>query len=227
MARTITGTLIGLLLTTCAMAQDSVTNYVAHYEGSFQGMDVTATRTFSCLEQKCQLKNEITALLGSISETSVLTPSEQGYKSVEYEYKQKILLNTRTRSISFANGVAHYSDRKGDKELSLSHPTYDSLNYQLLLSEAATKATPLVEFNAIRRGKVVPMTFKLVGKETVDINGEAITAMHYTQLRKNKSRHTDIWLAPELAGALVKLVFSEDDDSSELYLKRFCEQSCD
>jgi len=227
MARTIAGILVGLALNTLSMAQDADGNYVAHYEGEYKGMDVTAVRTFSCADNQCQLKNEITALLGNISETSTLTPSEDGYKSLDYEYQQKILLNTRTRSITFADNIAHYSDRNGDRELPLEHPTYDSLNYQLLLSKAATQGVELVEFHAIRRGKIVPMKFKLIASETIELNGKSIATMHYSQLRKNKSRHTDIWLAPELNGALVKLVFSEDDSTSQLHLRQFCKQSCD
>ncbi len=207
---------------TIAFQALALEGYTANYHGTYKSFDITAERTLSCEKSICELSTNATAFLGEIKESSKFSYVDDQLSSLAYQYTQHLLLSKRERTVHFdGDGIAHYEDRKGTKEVAYPSPTYDNLNYQLAVSEAAKQGESTVNLNVLRRGKIVEMLFEKVKEEEILVNGERLNTVHFRQVRENSTRQTDIWLAPSLQGVLVRLKFVKDNDESTLELASF------
>lgn len=198
--------------------------YEADYQGAYYGIGISATRSFSCeqtpTETVCELRSKAEAALGTIEESSQFALVSDSAIAIEYHYQQSFLFSNRTRSLRFdrADAVAHYSDRKGDKDIALDQPYFDTLNYQFALGQAAAQGIDLIDLPVLRRGKPADWQFQLVEDTQLTVNGRNYPARHYQRVTDDSDKAVDIWLSPEHNGLLLKLVYTEDGKSHSLEL---------
>lgn len=198
--------------------------YEADYQGAYYGIGIVATRSFSCeqtdAETICELRSKAEAALGTIEETSRFALESDSPIAIEYNYQQSFLFSNRSRTLRFdrTDAVAHYSDRKGDKDIALDRPYFDTLNYQFALGQAAAQGVNLIDLPVLRRGKPADWQFQLVEETNLIVNDQNYQARHYQRVTDDSDKAVDIWLSPELNGLLLKLVYTEDGKSHSLEL---------
>lgn len=200
--------------------------YEAIYEGSYSGLDITATRRFFCelrdaatATQSCALSTVLEAVLGTISEESLFQIEDQSITALSYRYDQRFFLSKRSRSIDFSTtGIVLYEDRHGAKTIAIEQPYLDNLSYQYALSLASINGDKVVEIPIIRRGKSDLLRFVREGTVEQQINGETITTVLFVQRREDKDKTIEVWLAPSLSGVMTGIRYTEDGSSYSLNL---------
>jgi hypothetical protein len=218
--------LSALLLCTPWSIAATTQPYEATYEGRYSGLDITATRRFSCeLEesvkpiQSCALSTVLEAVIGTISEESLFKVEGQAITARSYHYDQRFFLSERSRSIDFTHaGKIVYEDRHGAKSISIDQPYLDNLSYQYALSLAAINGDEVVEIPIIRRGKSDLLRFVREGTVEQQVNGETISTVLFVQRREDKDKTIEVWLAPALAGVMTGIRYTEDGSSYSLNL---------
>ena len=218
--------LSALLLCTPVSIAATTQPYEATYEGRYSGLEITATRRFSCepdasttATQRCALSTVLEAALGTISEESLFNIDDDKIAAHSYRYDQRFFLSKRSRSIDFTSvGTVLYEDRHGTKNITVEEPYLDNLSYQYALSLASINGDEVVEIPIIRRGKSDLLRFVREGTSEQQINGESITTVLFVQRREDKDKTIEVWLAPSLAGVMTGIRYTEDDSSYSLNL---------
>ncbi|RMA81386.1 DUF3108 domain-containing protein [Umboniibacter marinipuniceus] len=216
--------LLALLWNVPISAAESRQPYEATYQGRYSGLEITATRSFSCEHQdtdtklnNCSLSTVLEAALGTIAEESLFRVEDRNIEAQSYRYDQRFFLSRRSRSIDFNTpGAVIYEDRHGAKTIPIEQPYLDNLSYQYALSLAAINGDDTVEIPIIRRGKTDLLRFVREGSSEQQINGETISTVRFIQRREDKDKTIEVWLAPALAGVMTSIRYTEDDSSYSL-----------
>ncbi|WP_298636067.1 DUF3108 domain-containing protein [uncultured Umboniibacter sp.] len=218
--------LSGLLVSAPGINAAVPQSYEATYTGRYSGLDITATRRFSCeldeaatSTRSCKLSTILEAALGTISEESLFHLEDGTITAHSYHYDQRFFLSKRSRSIDFTTpGTVLYEDRHGVNNIPIDEPYLDNLSYQYALSAASINGDEVVEIPIIRRGKSDLLRFVREGTSEQQINDETITTVLFVQRREDKDKTIEVWLAPSLAGVMTGIRYTEDGSSYSLNL---------
>lgn len=108
--------------------------------------------------------------------------------------------------------------REGEQpvDLTVEHPHFDQLNYQLQLQWDLLRGVPMtadyLSYAVIdRKARTKQYRFRYLDTETLTLPYGDVQAIKLTRVTDNPNRQTFIWMAPDLDFSLVRLMQIEDD----------------
>jgi len=229
--------LLGLIAKTTLVLADDIKPFTldykaSYYKANFGNLDATAVyslyRVTASNDWELESKIEV-KLLGStaltIKESSIFKWVNEEPVSNQYKYSEEGL-NHLQRKIEFsANGEnAKYtiSTPNADEKivtLKLTQPGFDNLNSSLVLRKNILDGKTDISLAVVDGPKPSAQHYQMIGDESIVTPVGTFNTIHLKRIR-DSNRTTDIWLAPELDYAMVKLVQAEPNgDTINLQLK--------
>ena len=219
--------LASLLLPLPALAAEPQP-FALEYLASYGSLNGAASRSLGqdagqwLLQSKVEIKL-LGATITSIEEQSRFAWQDGLPKSISYRFEQKGA-GKRQRSLTFnADGTrAAFKVNSEQGELQVPLPGFDTLNSQLAIRHQLEEGSEEISLNVADKGEVNVQHYKVVGTESVKTPAGDFDAIHLHRVREGDSkRQTDLWLAPALDHAMVKLVQLEPDgDTIRLEVKK-------
>ena len=214
-----------LLFVTAPCLAAELQPFALDYQASYGSMNATASRSLSGPDANGQweLQSQVEVkLLGTtvtgIEERSRFAWHDDLPVSVDYRYVQKGI-GHRERGVSFDSGGQHaqwtQNDNKG--ELTLPTATYDSLNSVLVLRHQLQGGGTEFIVPVADKSEISSQRYQTLGNEQLKTPAGTFATVHLRRVRDGDSkRTTDLWLAPALDHALVKLMQVEPDGNTIL-----------
>ncbi len=161
------------------------------------------------------LQDNISSLLASIEESSLLTINANKVQPLKYHYLRKVIGKKKKRDIDFdwSNNQATNRDKK---KIALTANTQDSLSYQLQLQlDLKSGKRGKFSYNIAKKGSTDVMKFVEVGTEVVDTSMGKLKSIKLKLDRgSNAKRETFIWFSIKHNYIISKLLQKESDGSS-------------
>ncbi|WP_028116733.1 DUF3108 domain-containing protein [Ferrimonas senticii] len=98
---------------------------------------------------------------------------------------------------------SRYKDEAADLPLTL--PVYDNILYMVQLTLDLTAGKQRMEYQYIRKLKQRDMIYEVIGNDTLTLPYGTVEAVKLQRVRSNNKRQTYLWIAPQLANAIVKI----------------------
>ncbi|NVK41929.1 MAG: DUF3108 domain-containing protein [Oceanospirillaceae bacterium] len=190
------------------------------YKARYRGFDLELTRTLTPLgNDQFRFDSIADSALAQIEESSTFSRDSRGkWTPHHYSYSQKIFGLSKGYELQFneAGGKATYSDKDGDKTISISPDTLDPLLYQLRMQHDIARQRGGYSYHFLRRGKLKRYTFKVEGQDVLPLNGEGVET---TRLVKDDGDDdTRIWFSNGDGYQLTRLTYSDDGETYEINL---------
>lgn len=190
------------------------------YHATYKSIGVDSTRVLKHLgQQRWQLSSAAELLFMGIDETSEF--QLPGWQLLGFNHQRKGMSDRHNLVVRVDQEKGEFSaDARGKTQV---YPyqgmLFDELNHQLKLQldVACRPQQQQFEYLVAKRKGPRTYTYHKRGQETVDTNAGKFDAIRLE--RANEGRLISIWLAPELAYAVVKLVYEDDGEASSLSIK--------
>ncbi len=209
-----------------ASAQPPVTPFTLDYRLKSEGVPFTITATRTLKQVKGGLwKMEVSAKnwLGEIRETALFNWQSCTPQSSYYGYMRKGLGRLKEASLHLdrETGIAA-SERSGKGMLSypISDTATDELSVSLALQCALERGEKDIELDVADERSLETQRFKVVGEETLKIDGERLKTVKVQRVRDDNSpRQTFMWFAPNHQFLLVQLQQKNKDGEHVMTLQ--------
>ncbi len=195
----------------------------AKYQGSYEGMNITMTRTLTHLGgTRYRLRSKTKNFIGSFEEQEeFLWLNDLSIRPVSYRYKQKLFGISRKRSIDYnwGNLTARYKYKNKKKTIKLHDGILGPMTYQLKIQTDLLQGKESFEYKFIKRGKIKTYQFKPVGTESIRADKYSIpNAKAIARSNEGKNRKTKIWFDNDDKYTLVSLKQTKGNDSHQIFL---------
>jgi hypothetical protein len=186
--------LLVCLLPTTALAAEPQP-FELHYAASYDDFAATAARSLQVeangqwlMHSQVQLQL-FGSVVSSIDESSRFHWQLDLPLARDYLFEQKGI-GSRKRSLSFAADGSSVSFTINDNSgtLTLTNPTYDVLNSELVLRARVAAGDNDITFNVADRGEVKQHHYKVVGTETLVLPAGRFASVHVERLRDAEDR---------------------------------------
>ena len=189
--------------------------YQLTYEASYNGMPISAERQLQALPNgDYELTTTAANFFASITEKGIFSTDENGaFVHQSYQYKRNVFGKKKTEELIYdrTNMVADYTTKKKHRQVPLDKEYLNRLSYQVQLRQDLINGKELLEYQVISRGRLKTYRFEKSAQELLETDLGNIKALRVDRIRKDKSRQTALWFAPELDYLLVKLWQREED----------------
>lgn len=209
-----------------ASAQPPITPFTLDYRLKSEGIPFSITATRTLRQVKGGLwKMEVSAKnwLGEIRETALFNWQSCTPQSSYYGYMRKGLgqLKEATLNLDRENGMAD-SARTGKANFSypISETATDELSVSLALQCALASGELDIELDVADEKSLETQRFRVVGEETLKIDGERVKTVKVQRVRgANSPRQTFMWFAPKHNFLLVQLQQKNKDGEHVMTLQ--------
>ena len=150
-----------------------------------------------------------------LHETSEGRLDENGLRPLNYQYSRSGGKKEREASLAFDWNAMIVANNVDDShwKMEIHEGTLDKLASQLGMMLALGRGETDITFSIADGGKLKEYRFKVVGHETLELPAGRFETVKITKLRKNKSRETYVWCAPQLNFLPVRIWQREKDDA--------------
>lgn len=218
--------LVPMALASTAMAHPPVTPFSLDYRLKSDGIPFSITATRSLQKVRGDLwKMEVSAKnwLGEIRETALFNWQSCTPQSSYYGYMRKGLgrLKEATLHLDRETGIAA-SERTGKamRSYPISDSATDELSVSLALQCALEQGKKDIELDVADEKSLETQRFRVVGEETLKIDGERLTTVKVQRIRgANSARQTFMWFAPKHHYLLVQLLQKNNDGEHVMTLQ--------
>ncbi len=194
------------------------------YQLSWKGLALEGKRQIERLEDGNWLaRNDSRLLFMGLEERSRFGFDQGGVRSIEYRYQRKGMSKKRDLRQQFGrDGQFRSISPRGDAEVSFEAPVYDLLNHQVQMQIDLACAPPreLYRYPVARRDKVDNFDYRRVAEESVQTPAGRFDAIRLER-GDPKDFLDQVWFAPALNYAIVKLERLEDGEKAQLVLTRY------
>lgn len=207
-----------------AHTDDAVPTYTARYDVEYKGRDVgESLQTLERNGDDGYRFRSVTEAQGiarllrrqPIVEESVFEMRDGRPRPLEFRLDDGTRKGEDNVTIDFdwANGAAHVVTEDGSMDLPLEPGVHDRATLQLaLMLELDARSAP-ASHALIDDASVKTYSYELAGEETLVTPAGSHDTIKVVQRREGSSRHTIIWLAPELRYLPVRIEQRRDDES--------------
>jgi Protein of unknown function (DUF3108) len=202
-----------------SVAMVTLTPFTLTYNATYNKLNANVTRTLSqqtdaswLLGTEIQLKL-LNRTVSTISESSLFSLNNGQLQSQLYQYQQSGL-GKRSRSAEFnkASQQIRYQQNEQQRTLPYVDNIYDSLNSQLVLSQAFSRGETSVSLQVMERGNIREQRYRVLDQDPLQTSIGLLQAIHIRRERDPGSdRQTEFWLAPAYGYAIIKLKQVEAD----------------
>lgn len=198
-------------------ALDGVTLY---YEAVYKSIGVDSQRSLKQLSPgRWALQSHAEWLFFSIDEQSEFQLPD--WQLLRFDHNRKGMGDRHNLTVTVTPQSQHFSAtaRGTTKTYSYQAPLFDELNHQLKLQLDVACIPEQQEFHyrVAKRKGLREYTYTRQGKESVATDAGEFSAVRLEKF--SKGRKTTIWLAPELAYSVVKLLHEDDGETASLSIK--------
>lgn len=192
-----------------------------YYRAQIKSFEVESTRKLKSLDiGRWQLQSHARWLFMAIDERSEF--SWPDWQLHTFEHTRKGMGDKHNLKITTDYQGQHYvAEARGKApEYDFSGDLYDELNHQLRLQldVACESAQTLFSYPVAKRKGIKINEYHRAGEELIELDAGTFNTVLLQKF--DNERTTRVWLAPELAYAVVKLEHVEDGESNNLTLKR-------
>lgn len=212
-----------VLATSPVFADAKLKPYEVQYLTKQWGMKVKLTRTLSHQHNRQYVLRESgSVMLQKLKQESHFSISGNTLVPEEFTYELSGVVS-RTRKVEFPKEAGEsvrslYKDKWYDipwRKGMLDRLTQQEQVRLYLMEKGADNIDQNLAFTVVDGRKVKDYTLNLVGKERLGTVFGEIDTLHFSRKHPNKSRQTDIWLAPQWDYLMVRTVHKEDDKTIE------------
>lgn len=193
------------------------------YQGKYEGMKITVTRTLTQLGgQRYRLSSKTKSFIGSFEEhEEFFWFNDQTIQPVAYRYKQRMFGISRKRSIDYnwENKTARYKYKGKNRTIPLSDGILGPMTYQLKFQIDLLQEQKTFDYRFIQRGKIKHYKFKRLGSEQITSKKRTITnAIAFVRDNEDKKRKTKIWFNQNDQYTLASLKQTKGKKSHQIFL---------
>ena len=190
------------------------------YHATYKSIGVDSTRRLKSLgDERWQLSSEAELLFMRIDETSEFHLPD--WQLLGFNHQRKGMTDRHNLAVTVDPENAEFSAKARGKTQVYNYQgvLFDELNHQLKLQldVACRPQQNRFEYLVAKRKGPRQYTYHKRGQESVETNAGRFNAIRLE--RASEDRTISIWLAPELAYAVVKLVYEDDGESNSLSIK--------
>lgn len=163
-------------------------------------------------------KIESTGLIALVHGSSIEETSEGDLiagqiRPRHYAYRRVTKDKRKESTITFDWEHSRISSiAKGEpSDMTASPGALDKLVYQLALMQDLVRGDGPLRYAVADDGQLKVYEFSRAGSETVEIGGQAVTALKVIYARKGTARKTTLWCAPDYAYLPIKIEYVEAD----------------
>ncbi len=189
--------------------------FTATYEASYNGLNVTAVRSLTKLDNgEYKLSFDAKSFFATIEEFSQFR--WQGHQMVpsRYEYHRTGLSKDRHAVLTFdwKNKVVTNDVQNKPWSMALPAATLDKLSYQLQLSADLLNGAKTLQYQIADGGNLKEYGFELQSSEQINTPIGKVEAIKIKRIRDSDSKRvTYLWVAPAWSYMLVRLRQQEGD----------------
>ncbi len=205
------------------------TTFRAVYNADYKGMPVSAQgiRELKLIEpNKYRLTSSAKSFFASIDEHSTFILDGEQVLPLDYQYNRRGIGKNKKVNLLFDWDAHTVFDKKSKSRMEVPTGVLDKLLYQykmrddLRIASQAGLAWPDMSYQIADQGKIKNYIFTVTGEEDIDTPIGKIKTVKATRVRKNSTRTTTFWLAPEYEFMLIRLLQEEKNGRGfELLLK--------
>ncbi len=222
MFKRMTPALLLLVLLCAGRAQAAEPLLTASYGAQYKGFDLALVRSLKPLgNNRFVFESRSRGSIARIEESSTFSRDAKGRWTPElYRYSQSILGISKKYELRFdaAGKKATYSDKKGQRAISITPGTLDPLLYQLKLQQDLARQSGDYRYRFVSRSKLKDYRFDVTGREKLKLDGKSVNALRLRKQDKDASQETLLWFSPDNGYQLMRLRHTEDGDSYSISL---------
>jgi hypothetical protein len=150
-----------------------------------------------------------------ITETSTMEKHQDDYRPTRFRYIHKGSKKNRDIDITFDWEQHMASNHIAGKKWQHSIPddAVDTFSMQVRLMHDMHSGKKKLDYSIISKNELKTYHFKIIGNETVEVSAGKFKTIKLVRKRKDSSRTTYMWLAPELHYLPVRIRHVEKDSS--------------
>ena len=199
----------------CSLPAMALQPFTAQYEASYKGIPASGSMSLSPQGNRWTYSVVINNSMAKLSQSTVFSETGGGFRPLGSSDRSQYL--TKTKSV-----VSHYDWKNlqarwtGDVKPARAGPVkmqqgdMDALLINLALTRDAAAGKPM-NYRLVENGRVKPLQYRVIGKETITVAGKPILATKVAQ--SSGSKQTIAWIAPGVPAPL-RIVQREDGSES-------------
>ena len=199
----------------CGLPAMALQPFTAQYEASYKGIPASGSMSLSPQGNRWTYSVVINNSMAKLSQSTVFSETGGGFRPLGSSDRSQYL--TKTKSV-----VSHYDWKNlqarwtGDVKPARAGPVkmqqgdMDALLINLALTRDAAAGKPM-NYRLVENGRVKPLQYRVIGKETITVAGKPILATKVAQ--SSGSKQTIAWIAPGVPAPL-RIVQREDGSES-------------
>lgn len=211
------------LLAAPAAADDEIATYVAQYDVEYKGRRIgESTQSLERTDAgyRFQSVTEARGIIARLAfprplvEESLFEMHDGAPRPLEFRFEDGTRKGEDNVAIEFdwTAGVARVTAKDGRVDLPLEPGVHDRATLQLVLMLELGRMTEPTSHALIDDASVKSYSYEIAGRETLVTPAGTHDTIKVVQRREGSSRHTIIWLAPELDHLPVKIEQHRDDE---------------
>lgn len=214
-----------LIFVSMAIHTNELPMYSAKYEFNSDEISIVGKRELIKNQDGYELEFKANNIIASLYFSSKFNINEGTVESKTYEIKVTPRFVNRDQKIIFdyERNIMSSNGREAWEKIFNPDDEYvvDPLNAQIMIRINLKKG--LTEFSLnlleIESGVIEENIYKIIGNETLFVNGQSFDCVVLSRIRKNENRETTYYLAKKLEYMFIKIIDSSPDRTDKLELK--------
>ncbi|KAF1055272.1 MAG: hypothetical protein GAK43_00065 [Stenotrophomonas maltophilia] len=205
-----------------AMAASAVQPFQADYQASYMGMQANGTMSVTSEgANKWRYSLKVKNQLADLSQSTVFEDANGQLRPLSSQDSSVLLVKKRNVQATYnwtSNQAAWTGDLKPDRRgpIALKPGDLDALLINLAIMRDLAANKPL-NYRMVDEGRIKPMSYKVVGKEQVNVGGKSYEATKVSRVDGNKELIA--WIVPQLPVPARLLQRENDRDALDLTIK--------
>ena len=212
--------LITLAIWTASDVAVSLEPFYREYNSTFAGFSAKSSRELKEIEPGVwELSLKARNWIARYEETSRFTLSENGYPIPQTHYFKGRLFGVNreeTTDFDWQNETANWQRGDDRRTADLHTGVVDRILYQILVPMDVESGKERTTYEFVNRGDLRTYQFETMGEETMDFDGQQITAVKLERIYDDGEKQTSVWIAPDLGYEIVKIVHHDEDGADYL-----------
>ncbi|MFT4248228.1 MAG: DUF3108 domain-containing protein [Pseudomonas sp.] len=194
----------------------------ASYKANYMGMQANGTMTLAAAgNNQWRYSLTIQNQLANLSQSTVFEERNGQLRPLSSDDKSALLVKKRNVQASYdwnSRQATWSGDIKPDRRgpVALQPGDMDALLINLAIARDLAAGKPLT-YRMVDEGRIKPMTYKVVGKESIDVNGKPQQATKVS--RTDGDKELIAWIVPDLPVPARLLQREKGQDSLDLTIE--------
>ncbi|KAF1711423.1 hypothetical protein CSC70_05830 [Pseudoxanthomonas kalamensis DSM 18571] len=214
--------IVAALLALASAPALAIEAFTADYQASYMGLQADGSMSLSPQAgDQWQYTLEIRNNLGVLSQSTRFDVVDGQYRPLSSLDKTLLLVKRKTVETTYdwnQRQATWSGDVKADRAgpAALRNGDMDALLINLAVIRDLAAGKPL-KYRMVENGRVSPMSYQVLGKETISVAGKQVSATKLS--RTSGRRETVVWVAPDLPAPARILQREDGKDSIDLRIR--------